>query len=111
MQGFSLLKLTIVMLTVGGCATPDLVCGMRADYAKETPVAPRGHVRLTWRYIPKGEWSGCAPNSYGCAPSYIGPDGEEVYTLRLKEAPEFGDVCKLARFGHEVAHALGARHE
>jgi hypothetical protein len=39
------------------------------------------------------------------------PGDPTVCFITLKfTAPDFADVCKLAKLGHEVGHALGAMH-
>jgi hypothetical protein len=85
------------------CATPDIICNMKIDYAGDTQhgdVAPQGNVRLAWRFNAEQR-----NGSYGNADCTRGDD--PLCIVRLKDAPpKFSDVCGLARLGHEVAHAM-----
>ncbi|HEX3156735.1 MAG TPA: hypothetical protein VHV32_19050 [Candidatus Angelobacter sp.] len=100
------LSILIVLVTVylcfflQGCASPDVQCDMRVDYDHEVPMASDGTVLLNWHFDRVQP-----PTLYGHA-ECIGGN----CTVYLKERASFHDVCSLARFGHEVAHALGAVH-
>jgi hypothetical protein len=88
------------------CATPDLICNMKIDYAgdaQHSSVAPQGNVRLAWRFNAEQR-----AGFYGNADCMKGDD--PLCVVRLKGAPpKFSDVCGLARLGHEVAHAMAER--
>lgn len=103
---FLLALVLATLLVCFGCATPDLVCGVRADYQNPTRIKSSGTVLLHWDY----QANPSNPIAYGDADCWQG----EVRTCNLRlrgAAPDLNDVCALAKLGHEVAHSLGADHE
>lgn len=84
-----------------GCATPAQICDVRQDYTS-TPVPTRGAVRVTWEVKP------LPAGRYGYAT--CDRAGQNCH-IELADLPDFNNVCRLADFGHELAHALGANHQ
>lgn len=94
------------LLVLCGCATLDTQCNM-AIPENSKHMAPEGETLVVWRFDPAS--TNCQPTSYGCAE--CSGSNPRVCFITLKfTAPDFNDVCKLARLGHEVGHALGAMH-
>lgn len=93
----------LVALSLSGCASVDVQCEMQVDYDSETPIAQQGSVRLNWQFDNGGR---CKTTSYGC--TFCTPGECTVY---LKQSPNFHNVCAMAQLGHELEHALGARHD
>jgi hypothetical protein len=94
-------------LMLSGCATPDVACGMRADYQQLAMPAQDGEVWLRWHFNAQEP----APR-YGITRCWTRPDGERACRVDLNEAPpRFNDICGLARLGHEVVHPMGAHHD
>lgn len=91
----------LALIPLLGCATVDVQCGMRADYADASPVAPAGRVELAWAYQ-----QGFPDNRYGEAIV-----SDRVVVIRMAgEPPTHNDICAMARLGHEVAHGMKGRH-
>jgi hypothetical protein len=84
-----------------GCATPDVICDVRQDY-HSTAIPPKGEVRVTW------EVKALPANRYGYAT--CDRAGKNCH-IQLADLPDFNNVCRLADFGHELAHAMGAQHQ
>ncbi len=91
----------LTALLLAGCATPDVQCDMRVDYEHITPIPQKGTVRLDWEFLATLDRNvnGVTRCQFGNCRMY------------LKQQPDFRSVCDLAKFGHEVVHALGAHHE
>lgn len=99
---FLILLWGFIAITVAGCATVDLQCGMRADYKTQMTVSRSGKVSIAWVY-----GAGFEGHQYG---EMI--DADDVKIIRMTgEPPDFNNICDLARLGHEVAHAMGGRHQ
>jgi len=95
---------TLVLPICFGCTTPAVMCNMKVDYEHQQPMDKTGNVQLAWR------WEAEMPaQTYGLASCT--DDHPPVCMVRLKgPPPKFSDVCGLAKFGHEVAHAMNATH-
>ena len=88
--------------TMAGCASPEQVCDMKADFREEIPMSGSGEKTIRWQFGAE-----VAVGYYGM--TYC---DDSVCRVDLKgKPPRFSDVCGLARFGHELAHAMNARHE
>jgi hypothetical protein len=83
---------------IPGCATPAQICDVKSYHT--TPIAMRGEVRVTWEVKPM------PPGRYGFAT--CDRSGKNCH-LELSQI-EFGNVCGLMTFGHEMLHAMGANH-
>ncbi len=95
----------LCLYNLHGCASVDMECGMRADY-KASPLAPEGEVLIKWAFnsTPKN------PAAYGDAECWEA-QGQRSCILRLRDSPPtFNEICRLARLGHEVGHAMGGNH-
>lgn len=108
-HGKTLRRLILVALVaaallnlLAACATPAVQCQMRDDYTVGAGVPVTGSVTLTWVY-----GQGFGGRQYGEA---IDAGGLQIVRL-AGDPPDFNDICGLARLGHEVAHALGGRHQ
>lgn len=99
METDTLISLVLVALLYG-CATPDVQCNMRTWYEEITPPPDDGRMYLAWHF-----------GSTACGPATLTNGCEFNQVIWLTTKPDFRDVCSLAKFGHEVAHAMGARHE
>ena len=96
--------LVLLAVPLSGCTTPGVACDMRTEYASEAPMTETGNVRIAWRFNAEQP-----AHQYGVTDCAKGDD--PLCLVRLKGAPpKFDDVCGLAKFGHEVAHAMGAAH-
>lgn len=93
---------TAALVALGGCASTDVQCGLRADYQTRAGVPFTGRTTIAWTY------------GQGFSGRQLGEmiDTPDVKILRLRgDPPDFNDVCGLALLGHELAHALGGRHQ
>jgi hypothetical protein len=105
------LILSLIPLAVTSCATVDVQ--MSGDCRMGIPmnssgISADGDIRLKWRLVRKDDlpgYCGGKTGNYGCA--YVNPGFTQIY---MSESLEFSEVCKLARLGHEVAHAMYADH-
>ena len=96
------LLLAICCFTLAGCATPELMCDMKADFREQTPMQGSGEKTIRWQFGAE-----VGTGFYGM--TYC---DESICQVDMKgKPPSFSDVCGLARFGHELAHAMNARHE
>ena len=90
---------------MNACATADVVCDMRTDYATEAPEAQEGKVLIRWKYN-----ADLPPNTYGTTECY--PGDPKFCLIRMKGEPSsYHNVCGIARLRHEERHAFGATHE
>ena len=90
-----LILLVLAALVNVGCATVETQCGMGHVYPTEQRLPVSGRVIVDWIYQ-----QGLPFDRYGEA--YV-LDGALV--VRMKgEPPQFGDVCGLAKLGHELTH-------
>lgn len=90
------------------CATPDVVCDMRTDYAWESPEATEGVVTIRWRY---GQDAYLPANVNGNTECW-GLGDAKFCLIRMRGKPEsFRNVCGMAKQRHEEKHAMGAKHE
>ena len=100
----SALALIALAMVAAGCATPGAICNIRDDWHTLQPIPERGHLVITWEFNAPRQGA----NNDGITFCY----SNDVCQLYLKEPPpRFDDVCALARFGHELAHGVGGRHE
>lgn len=88
-----------LFLLLSGCASVD--CNMKTDYAQMTPVPESGSVAFSWQYR-----SALQEGLYGLTRC----NGDSCHLMMDGTPPDFSDICGLARLGHEVSHAMGARH-
>ena len=102
--------LAVSAAVLAGCATPDVMCNMKIDYAHVTPPARAGKVSLSWNFVPDGEPMPCKATSYGCTECFDTIAGR-VCDVHLKRSAGFDDVCGLAKQMHELNHVLGMMHE
>lgn len=98
-----LLVLAALAAVLQACATVDVQCDMKADYAKARTAPTHGSMQLKWAFDQTFtnpiQWGTRAPVRDGALIALKGPP------------PSFNDVCALARLGHEVNEAMGATHE
>lgn len=90
--------LGLLMFAVSGCATLER-CDIK-QYEQTAPVASHGKVTLVWaleQQFPGRQFGSTYCNAGTCIVSLSG-------------TPTFENHCSLARLGHEVAEAMGARH-
>jgi hypothetical protein len=85
------------------CATPGVMCDVRDNYAKQTPIAPEGKVTIVWRQQQ-------VAGQHGDIKCFDTVNGL-VCDMRIRQAPRLGDVCGQSTFGHEILHAMGALHD
>lgn len=102
-----LVVLTLVAVAVSwvlqGCATPDVICNMRANYQRPAAIPSHGSVTIHFAF---GQvFAGQQYGSTFC--------GTEACFLSLKDTPHVNQPCTLARLGHEVVEAIakGRAHE
>lgn len=75
---------------------------MKDDYLTEKPIASHGRIMWEWQFedvIPfkhEGAFVACLGNY---CKAYI------------ENVPLFNDTCGLARWAHELKHAMGGTHE
>jgi hypothetical protein len=104
-----LLSLVAYCASLIGCASPDVMCGMKVDYATESLPELSGKVSLSWRFVPDADLP-CLPNSYGCANCFDTAAGRAC-EVKLKRSASFRDVCSMAKQMHELGHVFGKSHD
>jgi hypothetical protein len=101
-----LLSLVLICaLLTTGCATTDVQCGMKIDYASERPIAQQGEVLLRW----KVDASRCEPTSYGCT-FCNDRNGMRECDVYLRSDASFSDVCGMSKRFHEMKHVFQGGH-
>lgn len=95
----------LAALLAAGCATPNVACSMRGDYATTGKIPASGAVLLTWSYAAE------LPGKHGDALCVDGSP-RQCHVRIAGEAPSFNNVCGLAIFAHEtLLHGMGAAHD
>jgi hypothetical protein len=90
------------LLLLSGCAAPCM-----APHWTSQGIASEGDIRLKWRVVTEQEAKAkCGNHAFGCAEVFPG-----LTLITISEGVGFEQECKLARLGHEVNHAMGARHD
>lgn len=103
----SLVAPCALAVVLNGCATPDLVCDMKADYSAETLAAMQGKVLIRWEY---NQGALLPPNVNGTTQCF--PGDPKFCLIRMRGNPaSFHDVCGMAKEVHELHHAFGANHK
>ena len=95
----------VLLLLLTACASPDTVCGIRADYDGQC----EGDGTVLLRYHFGADLQ--AP-TYGITRCWNQPDGTPMCRVDLNEPrARFSNGCELMRLGHEVCHSMGGHHE
>jgi hypothetical protein len=95
----------LTALVAAGCATPNVACSIRGDYATTAKIPAGGAVLLTWGYDAE------LPGKHGDVLCVDGPP-RQCHVRIAGEAPSFNNVCGLAIFAHEtLLHGMGAAHD
>lgn len=101
------MKPILLALLLCGCATPERVCDIGGSRVNTAQITDQGDIRLKWKVVSKNELPGYCmrPDTNGCAYRYDG-----LAVLYIADRPQFSNVCRLATFGEEVLHGMGAEH-
>jgi len=103
-----LILLSALPFTLAACATPDVMCDVRTDYAWELPEATEGVVTTRWMY---GRDAYLPANVYGTTECWATGD-ERFCLVQMRGKPEsYRNFCGMARVRHEEKHTMGAKHE
>lgn len=99
--------ITGAAVLLNGCATADVVCDMKADYAAETLAAMQGKVLIRWEY---NQDAYLPPNVNGTTECF--PGDPRFCLIRMRGNPaSFHDICGMAKEVHELHHAFKAQHK
>jgi hypothetical protein len=100
----------LALLALTGCASAPHESG-HADAFLVPPQYDR--VLLTFRWIQEGELyaKGMNAGATGSIPTQALSSGFPVAAVWTVKPKGFGDLVNVCGLGHEVLHALGARHE
>lgn len=104
----ALVLIPAIALTLAGCATADVVCDMRTDFAIEAPEAQEGRVTIRWEY---GQDAYLPAGVYGTTECFGLGDARFCLIRMRGSAASYRNVCGIARLRHEEKHAMGATHE
>lgn len=106
----------VLAVALGGCALQPDIGPTPAACLMEAPrmtmgIQAEGDVELRWRVVSHAQlFEHCRTvplRAYGCT---FTDEARHTAVIYLDDAIGFGNGCKLMQLGHEVVHAMGAKH-
>lgn len=99
-----MIRSLLLCLLCGACATPETVCGIRADY--EGQCDGDGTVLLRYHF-----GSTLDAPLYGITRCWMTAEGVPMCRVDVTEPrARFSNGCELMELGHEVCHSMGGHH-